>query len=298
MQQRMIQMSVRCAVVFGLIGGATFAQRDYSKVQIKTTPVAGNVYMLEGSGGNIGVSAGEDGVLIIDDQFAPLADKIKAAVRKINKGKLAFMLNTHYHGDHTGGNPEFGGETTIVAHTNVRRRLSTVQVLFGRETTPMVKVGLPVITFDESLSIHFNGEEIRAVHYPNAHTDGDSVIFFTKSNVVHMGDLFFNEMFPFVDLDHGGSVQGLAAGVEAVIDQTPADAKIIPGHGPLTDVEGLKTYHRMLTESLAHVRAAIKDGKTLKQIQAGGPPKNWKSWDGGFINSDKWLETIHKSLSR
>ena len=282
----------------GMVCGAARAQRDFSKVEIKTTHVAGNIYMLEGSGGNIGVSAGVAGVIIIDDQFAPLADKIKDALKKINKGKLAFVLNTHYHGDHVGGNVEFGRDATIIAHANVRRRLSTTQELFGRTTPPLPKEGLPVITFDNHLTIHFNGEEIRAIHFPHGHTDGDSVIFFSKSNVIHMADLYFNGMFPFVDLDHGGDVQGLADNVQAVIELADPDAKIIAGHGPLGTVSDLKNYHRMLTDSIDLVTKAIADGKSLADIQSGGMPAKWKAWEGGFIPTDKWLDTVHRSLSR
>lgn len=278
--------------------GAAMGQRDFSKVEIKTTHVAGGVYMLEGSGGNIGVSAGADGLIIVDDQFAPLADKIKAALKKIDKGKLAFVLNTHYHGDHVGGNVAFGRDATIIAHTNVRRRLATEQKLFGRTTPPLPKEGLPVITFDESLAIHFNDEEITALHFPHGHTDGDSVIFFSKSNVIHMADLYFNGMFPFVDLDHGGDVQGVADNVQAVIKLADPNAKIIPGHGPLATVSDMKNYHEMLTDSIDLVTKAMTEGKTLAEIKKGGMPAKWKSWEGGFIPTDKWLETVHRSLSR
>src|SRR4051812_11363117 len=221
-------------------------QQDFSKVEIKAIPAAGNVYMLLGSGGNIGVSAGPDGVLIVDDQFAPLAEKIRVALKGINQGinpgKLRFVLNTHFHGDHTGGNPEFGPESTIIAQENVRKRLESGSVVLGNKTEPMVAAGLPVVTYADAVSVHFNGEEIKVIHVPSSHTDGDSIIFFTKSNVVHMGDDFFNGLFPFVDLGSGGSVEGLMAAVDKVLSQVPADAKIIPGHGPLSDVAGLKTF--------------------------------------------------------
>ena len=285
------------ALVAGLASSA-FAQRDFSKIQIKTTHVAGSVHMLEGSGGNIGVSAGEDGILIIDDQFAPLADKIKAAIAKIKPGKAAFLINTHYHGDHVGGNPEFGRDTTIIAHTNVRERLMTAQTLFRRTTQPMVKHGLPVITFDKSLSIHFNGEEIQAIHFPHGHTDGDSVIFFPKSNVVHMGDHYFKDTFPFVDVDHGGNVVGYAKNVQAVIDRVPADVKVIPGHGTLSNIPELKKFHGMLVETTDIVRSKKAAGKSLAQIQKEGLPDKWASWGGGFISTDKWLEAVHKSLAK
>jgi glyoxylase-like metal-dependent hydrolase (beta-lactamase superfamily II) len=221
------------AAALALVAGAAPAQQDFSKVEMKATHVAGGIHMLEGSGGNIGVSVGRDGILIVDDQFAPLADKIRAALQKLGEGKLRFILNTHWHGDHTGGNAVFGPEAPIIAHANVRRRLESGMDAPGRQVPPAPREALPVVTFDHSLSIHFNDEEIRAIHFAHGHTDGDSVIVFTKSNVVHMGDHFFNGKFPFVDLASGGDVEGYARNVEAVIKQVPADAKVIPGHGPL-----------------------------------------------------------------
>lgn len=292
----MRKLTIFTAVLLSLSGANhAWGQQDFSPVEIKATHVAGAVHMLEGRGGNIGVSAGDDGLIIIDDQFAPLADKIKTALRQINPGKLAFVLNTHFHGDHTGGNPEFGRDATIVAHTNVRKRLSTRQTNFGKVTEPLPKEGLPIITFDESLSMHFNGEEILARHFPRAHTDGDIVIYFTKSNVIHMGDLFFNGMFPFVDLDHGGDVQGLVDAVKKILDEAPLGVKLIPGHGPLASVDDLKTYHRMLVESLAFIRTAKAAGKSLDDIKASGMPDGWETWGDGFIKTDRWLETLYRS---
>lgn len=281
-----------------VLAGRSAAQTDYSKVEITTTHVARNIYMLEGSGGNIGVSVGQDGILIVDDQYAPLSEKIKTAIKKIKRGDLAFVLNTHYHGDHTGGNPQFGRDATIIAHTNVRKRLSTTQKLFGRTTEPMVKEGLPVITFDDSLSIHFNGEDIQAIHFPHGHTDGDIVIFFPESNVVHMGDHFFNGMFPFVDLNHGGDVLGFAANVESVIEFVPEDVKVIPGHGPLATLSDLKTFHRMLVETTAIVRSRIAAGRGLEQTKSDGLPEKFAEWGNGFISTEKWLDTVYTSLSR
>lgn len=278
-------------------GVAVQAQQDFSDVEIQATHVAGNVHMLVGRGGNIGVSVGEDGILIIDDQFAPLAGKIRAALKQLGEGKLRFVLNTHWHGDHTGGNEVFGPEAPIIAHKNVRERLATRQELFGRVIEPKPKEALPVITFDDSLSVHFNGEEIRAVHLPNGHTDGDILVFFTGSNVVHMGDDMFSGRFPFVDLDHGGSVSGLTENIGKVIEQLPPDAKIIPGHGPLSDLNDLKAYHRMLRETTEIVRGRVAEGKTLEQIQKEGLPEEWDSWGKGFIDTDRWLATLHRSLT-
>jgi len=271
------------------------AQQDFSRVQMKATKAGGNIYMLEGAGGNIGVSAGADGLLIVDDQFAPLADKIRAALKEINPGQLRFVLNTHYHGDHTGGNPVFGREGTIIAHDNVRGRLATEQTVRGQKIPASPKEGLPVITFNQSVSIHFNGEEIRAIHFPAGHTDGDSVIFFTASNVIHMGDHFFAGRFPFVDLEHGGSVEGLTQNIEAVIARAPADVKIIPGHGPLSTLDDLKLYRRMLSETTALVRKGMAEGKTLAQLKTAGLPDEWKQWGTGFINTGVWIETIFNS---
>jgi glyoxylase-like metal-dependent hydrolase (beta-lactamase superfamily II) len=274
-------------------------QTDWSKVQIKTTKIAGNVYLLEGAGGNIGVSVGEDGILIVDDQFAPLAEKIRASLKSLNQGRLRFILNTHWHFDHTGGNAVFGSEASIIAHDNVRKRMSTEhRSEFFKSTTPASpKQALPVITFDRSLTVHFNGEEIRAIHFPQGHTDGDSVIFFTKSNVVHLGDDFFSGSFPFVDLESGGSVEGLTKNIAELITKIPADAKLIPGHGPISTLDDLKTYHRMLVETTAIVRDQIAAGKSLAQIKTEGLPSEWDSWGKAFIKTDMWLELVHSSLT-
>ena len=279
-------------------GHRALGQRDYSKVTVKATHLAGAVHMLEGSGGHIGVSAGPDGILIVDDQYEPLAEKIRAALSEINPGKLRFILNTHWHGDHTGGNVFFGREAPIIAHANVLKRLSTRQELFGRVVEPLPPAGLPVVTFEEALSIHFNGEEIKVLHFPHGHTDGDSVVFFTGSNVVHMGDFMFAGMFPFVDLDHGGDVVGLSENIAKIIPMLRDDVKIIPGHGPLSTLGDLKDYHKMLVETTDFVRGGIKAGKSLDELIAAGVPDKWKSWGEGFIKTDKWIGTIHQSLTR
>jgi cyclase len=278
----------------------THAQ-DFSKVEIKVTKVAGNVYMLEGAGGNIGASVGPDGILLVDDQYAPLADKIKAALKTIGDGKIRFIVNTHYHLDHVGGNASFGPDAVIIAHTNVRKRLSTDQVSkFFKLTFPASpKEALPILTYEQSLSIFFNGEEVQVVHFPKSHTDGDSVVFFPGSNVVHMGDNFFNPRFPIVDLEAGGDVEGMTKNVGdtiARLEKTPG-VKIIPGHGPLTDLDGLKAYHRMLVETTDIVRKRMAAGKTLDQIKAEGLPEEWKSWGSGYIKTDIWITLVYNSLS-
>ena len=275
------------------------AQDDLSKVEIKATKVAGNVYVLEGAGGNIGVSVGPDGILIVDDQFAPLADKIRASLKTLDQGKLKFILNTHWHGDHTGGNAAFGPEAPIIAHDNVRKRLSTEQriELFKQTVPASPKQALPVITFDQSLTVHFNGEEIKAIHFPHGHTDGDSVIFFSASNVVHLGDDFFSGRFPFVDLDSGGSVEGLTQNIGELITKIPAGAKLIPGHGPVSTLDDLKSYHQMLLATTDIVRKRVAAGKTLDEAKKEGLPAEWNSWGQDFIKTDVWIELVYRSLT-
>src|ERR1051325_9312066 len=266
------------------------AQQDFSKVEVKATHVAGNIYMLTGSGGNIGVSVGPDGILIVDDQFAPLAEKIETALKQLSPGKLKFVLNTHYHGDHTGGNKHVGQQAHITAHTNVRKRLG------GKAGDS--KPELPVITFDHSLSVWFNGEEIKVVHVPPAHTDSDSIVYFTGANVIHFGDTFFSGRFPNIDLGGGGDVRGYIHNVEDAIKQVPPDAKLIPGHGPLSTVKELRAFHEMLIETSTIVEKAIMAGKGLDQIKTEGLPGNWKTWSAPTITTSRWLEILYRGLKR
>lgn len=272
-------------------------EQDFSNVEITATRVNGNVYLLPGDHmrGNIGASVGSDGVLIVDDQFAPLAEKIRAAFKSVSTGPLKFILNTHWHGDHTGGNRVFGPEAPIIAHTNVRKRLMTEQYILGQTIPPEPKEAWPVITFDASLSVHFNGEEIKVVHFPHGHTDGDSVIFFTGSNVVHLGDHFFVGQFPFVDLESGGTVEGYTKNIETVLKQFPKDVKIIPGHGSLATVDDLQAYHHMLVETTKIVRQGIAAKKSLDELKQTGLPEEWRSWAGEFMTVERWIETIYTS---
>lgn len=278
-------------LVLALMATAVLAQRDLSNVQIKTIPVSGNIHMLEGAGGNIGVSVGPDGILIVDDQFAPLAEKIEAAVAALNPGKLKFVLNTHFHGDHTGGNAYFGAkDAMILAQSNVRRRLAA--------DPKITNTALPVVTFDQSASVHFNGEEIKLISHGPGHTDGDSIIHFTRANVVHMGDQFFNGSFPFIDLRSGGNVEGYIKTVATVLQSVSPDTKIIPGHGPLATVDDLKKFHTMLVETSGAVNKAMAEGKSLDQIKTSGLLEKWNSWGTGFINTDRWIETLYNGAAK
>jgi len=267
-------------------------------VTIKVTKVNGNVYMLQGRGGNIGAINGPEGILIIDDDYKDVSEKLRDALKDLGSPTPRFILNTHWHGDHTEGNLFFGHGSIIIAQANVLKRLSTVNTIFGQTIQPYPSYAWPMVTYDESMTIHLNGEDIRAVHYPNGHTDGDTVIFFTKANVVHMGDDFFAGRFPFVDLDSGGSVQGMINNSAAILKIIPQDAKVIPGHGPLSTVADLQAYHDTLQESAKIVQDQMKKGKTLDEIKKAGLPDKFKEWGSGFIKTDAWIETVYKSYTR
>lgn len=257
--------------------------------------VNGNVYALFGRGGNIGVSYGSDGLMTIDTQFANIVPQIKAELKKLGTDKPKFVFNTHWHGDHTGGNELFGVDAMIIAHQNVYDRLKNTTEFRGRERTPTKKVGLPTITYKYGLSVYMNGEKVEAVHFPKGHTDGDTIVMFTGSNVVHLGDTFFVGRFPFVDLASGGSVPGLVGNIGKMIQMIPADAKIIPGHGPVSTIDDLKDYHAMLIDTTLIVRKHMKAGKSLEEIKKAGFPAKYKEAGSGFINTDAWIETIYRS---
>jgi len=284
--------------------GVTAAQAqptDWSKIETKVEKVAGSVYMLSGvggfAGGNVGVSVGEDGIVIVDDQFEPMAPKIEAALRGITTKPVRFVLNTHFHGDHTNGNKVFGRVATIVAHDNVRTRMAADDRFDDQPGTKAPPHALPLVTFDQRVSLHVNGEEVRGLHFPAGHTDGDTIVFFARSNVVHMGDDFFNGMFPFVDLEGGGSVKGYLAAIEGALRQMPSDARIIPGHGPLASKADLQGYLAMLTETTSIVEKGLAQGRTADQLKSGKVLAAYDTkWGGGFIKTDTWIETIVSSL--
>ena len=287
-----------------LLAGATLSSaqdQDFSKVQIKVTKVAGNVYMLEGEGGNIAASVGEDGIVVVDDQYAPLAEKIVAALKGITDKPIRFIINTHYHIDHTDANEYFQRQAPIIAHDNVRKRLEEGGVAGNLgsikfEAKPQPKAALPILTFDHDVTIHLNGEDIQVWHLPNGHTDGDSVIFFPKSNVIHMGDDFLRIGFPFIDLAGGGSVRGLIAALEEITPKLPPDVKVIPGHGVISNLDDVRIYVKMLKETLAVVELGLKQGKTLDQLKQEKVLERWKEWSNAFISSDAFIETLYNDL--
>lgn len=290
-------------LIFSLFSALTFAHGDdrhfpaQQDVVVKTTKANGNVYMLQGRGGNIGAIVGQEGILIVDDDYKAVSEKLAAALKELGSASPKFILNTHWHGDHTEGNDFFGKQSIIIAHANVRKRLLDPPVIFGQRTPPYASHALPMITYTQSMSLQFNGEEVRAVHYPNGHTDGDTVVFFMGSKVAHLGDDFFVARFPFVDIDSGGSVQGMINNVASLIETIPADFKIIPGHGPLATLDDLKSYHALLLESAKIVQDAMKAGRSLDDIKKAGLPDKFKEAGSGFIKTDQWIETVYRSYS-
>jgi len=281
-------------------------EQDFSKVTIKVSRVSGNVYMLEGAGGNIAASIGDDGIVLVDDEFAPLAPKIAAALKSLNitDKPVRYIINTHYHFDHTGGNAPFAAEgSTVIAHDNVRTRLIAGGTTGNGGSVKMTnkpadRATLPVITFDHDVSVHLNGEDIRALHFPSGHTDGDAIIFFPKANVVHMGDDYVRYGFPFVDVDSGGSVEGIIKACESVIAKLPADVKVIPGHGQLSNLDEVREYVKMLKDTSAVIETALKAGKSMDQMKKEQLLAAWsKQYSGDFINADAYIETLYNSLS-
>ncbi|TLU61678.1 MBL fold metallo-hydrolase [Thalassotalea litorea] len=266
------------------------AAQDFSDVNIAANNVAGDVYMLEGAGGNIGVLATDAGLLLVDDQFEPLAEKIEAAMKDIKDQPLRYVVNTHYHGDHTGGNAYFAQHAPIFAHENVRKRVLEDNKKSGEN--------LPVVTYKDGVKIYLDDEVIELMHLPSGHTDGDTVVYFTKHKVLHMGDLFFEGRFPYIDITHGGSVKGYLANITKIRKSYAQDIKIIPGHGKLTDMIGLQSFIEMLTYSIDLVETALAEGKTEEEILQAGIGEQYESWGWQFINEERWLKTLVADLNK
>ena len=296
------------AICLSLVAFPALAQDvDWDAVSITSQDVGGGIHVLFGRGGNIGLSTGDDGALLVDDQYAPLTDKILAAVRSITDEPVRFVVNTHWHGDHTGGNENLGkAGSLIVAHENVRRRMNPAEFadLVGRSDQAAPEA-LPVVTFDHGVTLHWNGLAIEAVHAPAAHTDGDSIIFFRGANVVHMGDLFFNGAFPFIDVDSGGHVDGLIAAAEKVAAATDGQTKIIPGHGPVTDRATLMKYSEALKMARERISERVAAGQSEDDAAADyvalvtgiGTDIGWAPDAGGFVNAERFVRLVHRSLS-
>jgi cyclase len=268
--------------------------QNFDAVQIKATQVSAGLWMLEGAGGNIGVSVGEDGVLLIDDQFAPLTEKIVAAVKKITDKPIRFLVNTHWHGDHTGGNENLGrAGVLIVAHDNVRTRLMTDQATLLGPTPKLAKVGLPVITFDNTLTYHINGETMTVYKVPPAHTDGDAFVRFRNANVVHTGDVFAGWRYPYIDTINGGSIAGIVKAMDELIPTLDDNTKVIPGHGPLSGKKDVIAYRNMIATVGARVEALVKQGKTLDEVKAAKPTKDFDELWGKPRSGDDFIGFVY-----
>ncbi len=285
-------------VFAALVTGPAVCAQD-NEVKIKIEKIAPGVAVLFGQGGNIGVSYGTEGTVLIDDQFAPLTPKIQAAIAELGASPVKYLINTHWHGDHSGGNENFGKAGAIImAHDNVRVRMATDQKRGERITPPSPAIALPVITYHEGLKLHLNGDEVRTVHMHDAHTDGDSVVMWKTANVVHMGDLYFNKVtLPFIDLNSGGNARGVLAAAEKVLAMTNADTKIIPGHGPMATRADLMAYRDMMKSVIGSVQAGIKAKKSLAQIQATKPAAQWDTSKDAFIKGDAFVEAVYNSLT-
>ena len=288
----------RCIALALALVAAPAAAQDFSKVQIKATALRGGTHVLTGAGGNIVASVGSDGAYIIDDQYAPLSEKILAALKAIGDQPLRFVINTHWHGDHTGGNEAMGkAGAVIMAHDNVRKRMGTAGTFRGEAREAAPDGALPVVTFADGVSLHLNGDHVHARHVARAHTDGDSLVKFENANVLHMGDIYFNGLYPFIDLESGGSIDGFLAAIRAGVEMSDADTLVVPGHGPVSNRAELAAYGDMLQGYRDAIAAMKRDGKTLQQVIAAKPTAATDERLGkAFIKPDQLVTSIYNSL--
>ena len=294
--------AVTAAALLGGVVAVVTAQNDMDKVEIKPEKLAGNVWVLYGAGGNMGVCAGTDGAVLVDDEFAPLSAKIQAAVKQVSDQPVRWVINTHWHGDHVGGNENMAASgATILAQDRVRTRLIEGQdnKFFGRKVAPATGKALPIVTFNDSTTLHVNGEEVLAFHVAPAHTDGDAIVWFSHANVVHMGDTFFNGFYPIIDLESGGSIDGMIAASERVLPRIGSDTRVIPGHGPVTDKAGLQKYHDMLVGIRGAVARLVKQKQTLEQTVAAKPTAPWdETWGKGFLKPETFTTVVYNELAK
>jgi cyclase len=290
---------ITLTVILAITIAAAAAQAQQAQAQFTLTPVAGQIYMLQGDGGNIGILADPSGILMIDSMYQASAEKIRAAIKSLPGGdKVRFLVDTHWHSDHANGNLALGPGAVILSHENVRSLLAKPQTLLGQKSDAYPANALPTVTYAGSLTVYVGGETIRLVHYPHAHTNGDTVVYFEKSNVVHMGDMFFQGMFPFMDVANGGDIESWVRQLDSIASSLPADVKIIPGHGPLVGIAELKAFRQMLQDSADIVRQQMKDGKSLDQIKTAGLPEKFGPWTKGFFTMPQWLDLVYQSLSK
>lgn len=286
------------AILFAVcLAAALPAQQN--QPQFTLTSIAAPVYMLQGNGGNVGIVADPSGLLMIDAMYEASAPQMRAALKTLPSGdRVRVLIDTHWHGDHTDGNKAFGPAASIVAHQNVLPLLSAAQTLLGNQSKPLPQGARPNIVYADKLTVIAGGETIRLVHYPRSHTNGDTVVFFDKSRVVHMGDMFFNGMFPFLDVANGGSIDNWVRQLDVILAGLPPDVKIIPGHGPLAGVAELRSFRQMLFDSADFVRRQMKEGKTIEQVKASALPDRLAPWAKGFLTTPQWFELVYRSLEK
>ena len=300
MQDNYLATALSIFLSLTLFVSATIADDSFDTVEVQTIKAADGIYMLTGKGGNIGLAVGTDGVFLVDDQFAPLTDRIQAAITQVSDKPVKFVLNTHWHPDHTGGNENLGSSgTVIVAHDNVRKRLAVDNFieLFNMQSPAMAAAGLPVITFGDAVTFHLNGDEILVRHVVSAHTDGDAIVHFKQANVIHAGDTYFSGMYPFIDTGSGGSVDGYVRAIDQVLEIANEKTVIIPGHGPISNRQELTAYRDMLKTITGRIKTLLHN--SLEQIQAEGVTADFDATYGdGFIKSEKFVEMLYQDLSR
>ncbi|WP_017325152.1 MBL fold metallo-hydrolase [Synechococcus sp. PCC 7336] len=301
-----IKQTVLAGLVLGAFGGALLsaavAQESEEPVRIRTQTLNENLYMLQGGGGNMAVLAGEDGVFLIDDDIAPLTEQVIAAIGEISDLPIRFVINTHWHFDHTGGNEALGeAGALIVAHDNVRERMSVDAVVesLGLNFPASPEVALPVVTFNDTVTFHLNGESVRVFHVETAHTDGDAIVHFPDADAVHMGDVYFNGRYPFIDVESGGSIDGTIAAVELLLEKVDDDTQIIPGHGPLSNKAELAAYRDMLMVVRARTARAIAGGLTMEEFVASEPTADLDAdWGKGFLTPEQFQQIVYTDLSQ
>jgi len=302
MQSRHLTKRALIFLCTTLLTAAVIADDSFDNVEIQTIKAADGIYMLTGKGGNIGLAVGADGVFLIDDQFAPLTDKIQAAITQVSDKPVKFVLNTHWHPDHTGGNENLGRSgAVIVAHDNVRKRLSVDSFIemFNMQSSAMAPAGLPVITFGDAVTFHLNGDEILVRHVMNAHTDGDAIVHFKHANVIHAGDTYFSGMYPFIDMAHGGSNDGYIKAIDQVLALADEKSVIIPGHGPISNKQELTAWRDMLKIIIDRIRAMVGDDASLEQVQASMPTRVFdEKYGGGFINNETFVKMLYQNMTQ
>ena len=285
-----------------LLVSVVMADDSFDNIEIQTIKAADGIYMLTGKGGNIGLSTGADGVFLIDDQFAPLTDRIQAAITQVSDKPVKFVLNTHWHPDHTGGNENLGSSgTVIIAHDNVRKRLSVDSFIemFNMQSPAMAPAGLPVITFGDAVTFHLNGDEILVRHVMNAHTDGDAIVHFKQANVIHAGDTYFSGMYPFIDGNSGGSNDGYIQAIDQVLALADDKTVIIPGHGPISNKQELTAWRDMLKTIIEHIRTKVGESASLEQVQASMPTRTFdEKYGGGFINNETFVKMLYQNMTQ